>query len=147
MANFSIAFNALVSDVFCDEANQLELNQLPLKKLGYQASMAQEILDQDGWKKCSFNLMFREWYRATIWQSIRGSEIDNQGIAESIFRYASFTSCTHAIRLLQATLGMEPTGKMEDENIFYINTMEENLFYTHYSKRKARHIRKKFCIK
>jgi hypothetical protein len=136
MADFFRAFGYLIEDVFGQELSRTGLSKLPLAKLGAQANLWCALIEREGWSEDEFDLVFRECYRTHLWQVLRGDEIHSQPIADSLFRYASFTHCRHTIRLMQAVLGMCPTGDMSRENIIYLNLIDEETFYCRFSERK-----------
>ncbi|CAM3837842.1 hypothetical protein VA7868_02329 [Vibrio aerogenes CECT 7868] len=137
MADFFSAFGHLIEDVFEQDAYQAGLSELPLEKLGKQAELWRYAIKSEGWHEETFDLVFRECYRDNVWQVLGGDDIQAQPIADSLFRYASFTNCHHTIRLMQAVLGMRPTGYMTPENIAYLNLIDEETFYRCFSSGKV----------
>ncbi|KXF82311.1 hypothetical protein [Enterovibrio coralii] len=137
MADFSLSFEHLIEDVFQVDSLDSHLEGLPLERLGDQAGLWQKVLKATGWRMDEFDLFFRECYRANVWQVLRADDIRSQAIADSLFRYASYSNCTHAIRLMQVTLGLPATGVMSDADIQYLNIIREETFYLNFGRGKV----------
>ncbi|MDD1781150.1 hypothetical protein LRP49_08020 [Enterovibrio sp. ZSDZ35] len=136
MAEFALSFEHLIEDVFEVDSLDSRLEQLPLGRLGDQAGAWKLALIEAGWQREEFDLLFRECYRANVWLVLRANDIHSQAIADSLFRYASYAHCSHAVRLMQVTLGLPATGKMSDTDIDYLNVIDEDSFYLKFGRGK-----------
>jgi len=60
-------------------------------------------------------------YCGDVWQDLGCDDIENQVIAELLFDCALATNTKLSLRLLQLTLGLEPTGQLTDALIQHVN--------------------------
>lgn len=81
--------------------------------------------------------LVRDFYRAGWWLPIRGDEIRDQSVAESIYSFATNSSAfgapKTAVRLVQVVVGATPDGLMGTKTIEAINVMEPRLFLALYA--------------
>lgn len=81
--------------------------------------------------------LVRDFYRAGWWAPIRGDEIRDQAVAESIYSFATNSSAfgapKTAVRLVQVVVGATPDGSMGAKTIEAINAMEPRLFLALYA--------------
>lgn len=69
----------------------------------------------------SFMLKVQEFYRQNFWVPIRGNEIKNQLVADSIYDSAVNMGVKKSIQLTQQSLGLQETGRMSDETLDRLN--------------------------
>ena len=62
-----------------------------------------------------------EIYRKKYWKVIRGDEITNQTISESIYDSAVNMGCSQAIKLCQRAASLPETGRMDDITLKFLN--------------------------
>lgn len=81
--------------------------------------------------------LVRDFYRAGWWLPIRGDEIRDQTVAESIYSFATNSSAfgapKTAVRLAQIVAGVTPDGAMGGKTVEAINAMEPGLFLALYA--------------
>ncbi|PRD68789.1 N-acetylmuramidase [Malikia spinosa] len=77
--------------------------------------------------------LVRDFYRAGWWLPIRGDEIRDQSVAESIYSFGTNAGLKTAVRLAQIVAGVTPDGAMGGKTVEAINAMEARLFLALYA--------------
>lgn len=81
--------------------------------------------------------LVRDFYRTGWWAPIRGDEIRDQSVAESIYSFATNSSAfgapKTAVRLVQVVVGATPDGSMGAKTLEALNAMEPRLFLALYA--------------
>ena len=81
--------------------------------------------------------LVRDFYRTGWWEPIRGDEIRDQSVAESIYSFATNSSAfgvpKTAVRLVQVVVGATPDGSMGAKTLEALNAMEPRLFLALYA--------------
>lgn len=77
--------------------------------------------------------LVRDFYRAGWWEPIRGEEIRDQSVAESIYSFGTNAGLKTAVRLAQIVAGVTPDGAMGGKTVEAINAMEPRLFLALYA--------------
>ena len=67
-------------------------------------------------------------YRRDYWNPVRGDEISNQRIAETLFDFAVNAGVKTAIRICQHIIGVAPDGVMGGVTVRKLNEMSDDLF-------------------
>lgn len=84
--------------------------------------------------------LVRVFYREGWWEPLRGDDIANQDVAESIFNFAVNTSGYGrpkvAAKLAQVVVGTTPDGAIGPVTVTAINAMEPRLFLALYTLAK-----------
>lgn len=82
----------------------------------------------------------RDFYLAGYWAPLRGNEIADQRVAESLFDFAVNTSApgrpSVAIKLAQVTAGATPDGAMGPKSLEAINALSPDLFLARFALAK-----------
>jgi lysozyme family protein len=78
----------------------------------------------------------REFYRVEFWDRIRGDEITQQAVAESIFNFAVNTGLSVAVKLAQLIVGVTPDGAIGPKTIEKFNAVEADSFKKAYALAK-----------
>jgi len=78
----------------------------------------------------------REFYRVEFWDRIRGDEITQQAVAESIFNFAVNTGLSVAVKLAQLIVGVTPDGAVGPKTIEKFNAVEADSFKKAYALAK-----------
>lgn len=80
--------------------------------------------------------LVRDFYRAGYWLPIRGDELTDQGVAQTIFNFAVNTSPPGkprlAIKLAQACVGATPDGDLGPKTLAALNAIDGELFELRY---------------
>jgi len=83
----------------------------------------------------------KTFYEVNYWDKIRGDEIKNQDIAESIFDFAVNAGTITSAKLAQITVNSEPNGVIGPEVIEMINEDEPRAFLALFTLNKiARYV-------
>lgn len=77
--------------------------------------------------------LVRDFYRAGWWEPLRGDEIRDQGVAFTVYSFATNAGLKTAIRLLQLVVGATPDGSMGAKTLAALNSMEPRLFLASYA--------------
>jgi len=80
--------------------------------------------------------MVREFYRTNYWDRIRGDEIADQQIAETIFNFAVNAGVGLAIKLAQVVAGATPDGGIGPKTIELLNRSTAKGFTASYALAK-----------
>jgi len=78
----------------------------------------------------------RDFYEANYWDKVRGDEITDQHIADSIFDFAVNAGPATSIKLAQITVGVEPNGVVDAETLQKINADNARAFLAVFSLSK-----------
>lgn len=97
--------------------------------------------DWDGWKAIDRGQtprteLVRDLYRERYWMPIRGEEIQNQSVAETIFDFAVNAGVKTASKLAQIVVGTEPDGVIGPITINAINKAGTESFLPRYTLAK-----------
>jgi len=80
--------------------------------------------------------MVRNFYKAEFWDRIRGDEITNSVVAESIFNFGVNTGVKVAIKLAQLIVGATPDGAVGDVTLQKLNAIDGEAFRKAYALAK-----------
>lgn len=79
--------------------------------------------------------MVRDFYRLNHWNAIRGDQIDNQAIAQTIFDF-HVNGGAVASKLAQLVVGSTPDGMIGDKTIAALNAQDPQRFVMAYALAK-----------
>lgn len=83
----------------------------------------------------------KTFYEINFWDKVRGDEIGDQDIADSIFDFAVNAGIVTSTKLAQITVGLEPDGVFGSETLKKINADEPRAFISLFSLNKiARYV-------
>jgi lysozyme family protein len=80
--------------------------------------------------------LVRDFYRQNYWDRIRGDELSNQEVAETIFNFAVNTGTGVAIKLAQVIVGAVPDGGIGPKTIELLNRCTPQNFMASYALAK-----------
>lgn len=80
--------------------------------------------------------LVREFYKTTFWDRIRGDDIKEQAIAETIFNFAVNTGVGVAAKLAQVIVGVTPDGAIGAKTIERLNICTPEKFVPTYALAK-----------
>ena len=69
--------------------------------------------------------MVREFYRTEFWDKMRGNEINNQEVANTIFNFGVNTGMSMAVKLAQLIVGSTPDGGIGAKTIEKLNLVTD----------------------
>lgn len=72
--------------------------------------------------------LVREFYRARFWTPLRGDEIADPGIAETLFNFGVNAGPATAVKLAQIVVGATPDGALGAKTLAALNAAEPALF-------------------
>jgi lysozyme family protein len=81
--------------------------------------------------------LVREFYRQNYWDRIRGDELNNQEIAETIFNFAVNTGTGVAVKLAQVIVGVTPDGGIGPKTLERLNICTAEKFIPSYALAKV----------
>lgn len=137
MADFNPAFERMIHD-----EGGFQLTNIPGDRGGqtYAGIARNPNPDWAGWpmvdrKEMGGQLtsMVREFYRQNYWNVIRGDEIIDQKIAESIFNFGVNAGPGLAIKLAQVVVGAVPDGGIGPKTLELINKHSAKEFILSYA--------------
>jgi lysozyme family protein len=80
--------------------------------------------------------MVRGFYKVEFWDRLRGDEITNQVVAESVFNFGVNTGMGVAVKLAQLIVGATPDGAVGDKTVEKFNGVEPEAFKKAYALAK-----------
>lgn len=140
MADFNPAFEKMLHD-----EGGMQLTNIPGDRGGMTyAGIARNANPQwSGWNLVdrkeyggSLTSMVREFYRVNYWDRIRGDEITDQKIAETIFNFGVNTGIGLAIKLAQVIVGAVPDGGVGPKTVELLNQCTAEKFVPSYTLAK-----------
>jgi lysozyme family protein len=72
--------------------------------------------------------LVRDFYAVEFWSKIRGDDIRDQRVAETIFNFAVNADWKVAAKIAQAIVGATPDGVIGDKTIAALNNADPQLF-------------------
>ena len=139
MANFLTAFEKTIAD-----EGGYKLTNIPGDRGGMTyAGIARkpnpqwagwELIDQQDFG--SATELVRSFYKSNFWDRIRGDEIANQAIAETIFNFSVNTGVGVASKLAQLIVGVTPDGAIGAKTVERLNICTAEKFLPAYALAK-----------
>ena len=149
MADFNPAFEKMISD-----EGGYQLTDIPGDRGGqtYAGIARKPNPDWAGWQFIdrkdfgSATPLVREFYKLNFWDRVRGDELTNQAIAETIFNFGVNTGTGVAIKLAQLIVGVTPDGAIGPKTIERLNICTTEKFLPAYALAKiSRYVQ--ICMK
>jgi lysozyme family protein len=69
--------------------------------------------------------MVREFYRTEFWDKMRGNEISNQEVANTIFNFGVNAGMSMAVKLAQIVVGATPDGGIGVKTVEKLNQITD----------------------
>lgn len=95
-----------------------------------------EIIDRGDMDNDALTEMVREFYKENFWDRVKGDDIKQQGIAETIFDFAVNAGVKTAAKLAQLVVGTTPDGKIGKRSLEQLNASDEETFILKYALAK-----------
>jgi lysozyme family protein len=139
MADFNPAFEKMIHD-----EGGFQLTNIPGDRGGmtYAGIARKPNPDWAGWQHIdrkdfgSATPLVREFYKANFWDRIRGDEIKDQAVAETIFNFAVNTGIGVATKLAQVIVGVAPDGAIGAKTVERLNICTAEKFVPSYALAK-----------
>jgi len=139
MADFNPAFEKMIHD-----EGGFQLTDIPGDRGGqtYAGIARKPNPDWAGWQFIdrkdfgSATQLVREFYKVNFWDRIRGDELTNQAIAETIFNFAVNTGVGVASKLAQLIVGVTPDGAIGAKTLERLNICTAEKFLPAYALAK-----------
>jgi lysozyme family protein len=80
--------------------------------------------------------LVREFYKSNFWDRVRGDDLTNQAIAETIFNFAVNTGVGIASKLAQLIVGTTPDGAIGPKTLERLNICTVEKFLPAYALAK-----------
>jgi len=139
MADFNPAFEKMLKD-----EGGFQLTDIPGDRGGQTyAGIARK--PNPGWAGWQFidrkdfgsaTPLVREFYKSNFWDRVRGDDITNQAIAETIFNFAVNTGVGVASKLAQLIVGTTPDGAIGAKTLERLNICTAEKFLPAYTLAK-----------
>jgi len=139
MANFEQAFEKMIRD-----EGGYQLTNIPGDRGGqtYAGIARKQNSDWEGWQYIdrkdfgSATPLVREFYKSNFWDRVRGDELKEQAIAETIFNFAVNTGVRIASKLAQLIVGTTPDGAIGPKTLERLNICTVEKFLPAYALAK-----------
>jgi lysozyme family protein len=139
MADFNPAFEKMISD-----EGGYQLTDIPGDRGGqtYAGIARKPNPDWKGWQFIdrkdfgSATPLVREFYKSNFWDRVRGDDIKEQAIAETIFNFAVNTGVGVASKLSQLIVGTTPDGAIGPKTLERLNICTAEKFVPAYTLAK-----------
>jgi lysozyme family protein len=139
MADFAPAFEKMLHD-----EGGMQLTNIPGDRGGmtYAGIARNANPDWAGWQFIdrkdfgSATQLVREFYKVNFWDRVRGDELTNQAIAETIFNFAVNTGVGVASKLAQLIVGVTPDGAIGAKTLERLNICTAEKFLPAYALAK-----------
>jgi lysozyme family protein len=139
MANFGPAFEKMIHD-----EGGYQLTDIPGDRGGqtYAGIARKPNPDWAGWQFIdrkdfgSATPLVREFYKSNFWDRVRGDDLTNQAIAETIFNFGVNTGTGVAIKLAQLIVGVTPDGAIGPKTLERLNICTAEKFLPAYALAK-----------
>jgi len=136
MADFLTAFEKTIAD-----EGGYQLTDIPGDRGGmtYAGIARKPNPDWSGWQFIdrkdfgSATPLVREFYKLNFWDRVRGDDITNQAIAETIFNFGVNTGTGVAIKLAQLIVGVTPDGAIGPKTVERLNICTAEKFLPAYA--------------
>jgi len=149
MADFNPAFEKTIAD-----EGGYQLTDIPGDRGGqtYAGIARKPNPDWAGWQHIdrkdfgSATPLVREFYKSNFWDRVRGDDIANQAIAETIFNFSVNTGVGVAAKLAQLIVGVTPDGAIGAKTVERLNICTPEKFLPAYALAKiSRYVQ--ICMK
>jgi lysozyme family protein len=94
------------------------------------------LIDHDATSNPLLTGMVRNFYKVEFWDHIRGDEIANQVVAESVFNFGVNTGMGVAVKLAQLIVGATPDGAVGPATLQKFNAIDGEAFRKSYALAK-----------
>jgi lysozyme family protein len=94
------------------------------------------LIDHEALNNPLLTGMVRNFYKVEFWDRIRGDEIANQVVAESVFNFGVNTGMGVAVKLAQLIVGATPDGAVGNVTLQKFNNVEPESFKKAYALAK-----------
>jgi lysozyme family protein len=141
MADFNFAFEKMIAD----EGGYV-LHTIPGDTGGmtYAGIARNKNPNWGGWNLIDHNEInnalltsfVRAFYKTEFWDRLRGDEVTNQVVAESVFNFGVNTGLSVAVKLAQLIVGATPDGAVGDKTLQKFNNVEPEAFKKAYALAK-----------
>ena len=139
MADFAPAFEKMLHD-----EGGMQLTNIPGDRGGmtYAGIARNANPDWAGWQYIdrkdfgSATQLVREFYKVNFWDRVRGDELTNQAIAETIFNFSVNTGVSVAAKLAQLIVGVTPDGAIGTKTVERLNVCTAEKFLPAYALAK-----------
>jgi lysozyme family protein len=139
MADFTPAFEKMIHD-----EGGYQLTDIPGDRGGqtYAGIARKPNPDWAGWQHIdrkdfgSATPLVREFYKTNFWDRVRGDDIKEQAIAETIFNFSVNTGVGVAAKLAQLIVGVTPDGAIGAKTVERLNICTAEKFLPAYALAK-----------
>ena len=94
------------------------------------------LIDHEALNNSLLTGMVRNFYKVEFWDRIRGDEIANQVVAESVFNFGVNTGMGVAVKLAQLIVGATPDGAVGEKTVEKFSNVEPEAFKKAYALAK-----------
>lgn len=141
MADFNQAFDAMIANeggytlhkVQGDRGGQTYAG---IARQFHPAWPGWRFIDAGDLQALQLSRLVRDFYFAQFWQPVRGDEITEQEIAQSLFDFAVNAGVPVAVKLAQITVGAVPDGRLGPVTLAALNSIAPPVFALKYALAK-----------
>jgi lysozyme family protein len=94
------------------------------------------LIDHEATSNPLLSGMVRNFYKVEFWDRLRGDEVTNQTVAESVFNFSVNTGMSVAVKLAQLIVGATPDGAVGEKTLQKFNNAEPEAFKKAYALAK-----------
>lgn len=94
-------------------------------------------IDGNDLDNAELTLLVRDFYRENYWDRIKGDQIKEQEVAESLFDFAVNAGYRTAAKLAQLVVGATPDGIIGPKTLEKLNTIDAESFRVRYTLAKV----------
>ena len=94
------------------------------------------LIDHNEINNALLTSFVRAFYKTEFWDRLRGDEVTNQVVAESVFNFGVNTGLSVAVKLAQLIVGATPDGAVGNVTLQKFNKVEPEAFKKAYALAK-----------
>lgn len=94
------------------------------------------IIDRGDMDNSDLTRMVRDFYKEKFWDKMKGDDLDNQGIAETLFDFSVNAGYRNASKLAQLVVDATPDGIIGPRSVAKLNEIDEESFITEFALAK-----------
>ncbi|MEM7208074.1 MAG: glycosyl hydrolase 108 family protein [Pseudomonadota bacterium] len=95
------------------------------------------LIDQNDTDNPRLTELVREFYKAKFWDKVKGDDIDDQAVAETLFDFAVNAGYRTASKLAQLVVDATPDGIIGPKTLAKINAVDGEHFVAKYALAKV----------
>ena len=98
-----------------------------------------QLIDQGDMNNPQLTQQVADFYQQQFWDPVRGSQIDQQSVAQTIFDFAVNAGVRTSARQAQSVVGVTADGIIGPQSLAKLNGFDEQLFLARFALAKVSH--------